>query len=254
MPKKKMMSAPTEALLLLLLLLFHHVAAHVQPSANGSVVPTAQHHVGRRLGHRHSWGAPPAPQDLRITRGLGRFAGADFPCQERDAHIGATWSQGACLITCMPVNPVAPRCENARAVCRRHAAEGCRTVDINVEGSVATLKQETELSRRTSWVKDIKVTRGHGEQAIGVDRPCQEANSHLPRLPKGSACILRCPLLDCSRAIELCYETQRCIAVDLVFGSGSPAVARLRYETKLRNEKMTTRQLVNEIRHPRRRT
>ena len=172
-----------------------------------------------------------APRELRITRGLGRFAGADFPCQERDAHIGASWSKGACLMLCEnPPSSSAPLCEHAKDVCRNHAADGCRTVDINVEGTVATLKKETELSQRTSWVKDIKVTRAHGDRAIGIDRPCQEANARLPRVPKGSACTLRCPLLDCSRAIELCYNSDSCVGVDLAFNTGGyAAVARLRY-------------------------
>ena len=180
-------------------------------------------------------GATGIVRELRITRGLGRFAGDDFPCAERDAHIGASWSKGACLMLCRTVPNAgnAPSCEHAKQVCRDHAADGCRTVDINVEGTVATLKRETELSQRTSWVKDIKVTRNQGRRGSNsdtVDRPCQEANAKLPWLAKGAACTLRCPRLDCSRGIELCYAHEGCVGVDLTFNVvGHPAIARLRY-------------------------
>ena len=51
--------------------------------------------------------------------------------------------------------PAAPRCPNAIAVCE--SLPECSTIDVNVEGSVATLKRETALSRRTSGMKDVDV-------------------------------------------------------------------------------------------------
>jgi hypothetical protein len=109
--------------------------------------------IGRRLGRR----LRRASLTRRVTRGLGLFAGDDFPCDsDRDAFVGAPWARGACLMKCSPgSSPNAPRCPNAIAVCERRPE--CATVDINVEGSVATLKRETERSQRTSGVKDVDV-------------------------------------------------------------------------------------------------
>ena len=92
---------------------------------------------------------------MRVTRGLGVFGGADFPCPERDAHMGAPWARGTCLITCQQhaSSATAPRCNRAMSVCRRHPI--CRTVDINVEGSVATLK----VSHGTLHDRYMTVTR-----------------------------------------------------------------------------------------------
>ena len=76
---------------------------------------------------------------VRVTHGpLGPFAGANFPCSEQDAHRGAPWARGACLITCKR-----PSCHRAIALCRRKPE--CTGVNINVEGTVATLKRETAL-------------------------------------------------------------------------------------------------------------
>ena len=118
----------------------------------------------------------------RLTRGLGLFAGADFPCDgDRDAFVGASWSRGACLMKCASSSTGAvPRCEHAMAVCKR--LPHCTTLDVNVEGSVATLKRETELSRRTSRVKDISVrhvrrvrgARGTRKRLHGLHGWCAE--------------------------------------------------------------------------------
>lgn len=145
---------------------------------------------GRRLllvRRQRASGSGPGRTSRRVTRGLGVFAGDDFSCEQRDAFVGAPWARGACLIKCAPgSNAGAPHCPRAIAVCE--AQPECTTVDINVEGSVATLKRETELSRRTSRVKDVVVRhmrrsaahpRGSGMQS--VDGPC--AQHEVLRLP-----------------------------------------------------------------------
>ena len=86
--------------------------------------------------------ASPAPRSrgsVRITRGpVGPFAGANFPCTEQDAHRGASWARGACLIKCQHA-----RCGRAIALCRR--LPHCSGVNVNLEGTVATLKSATAL-------------------------------------------------------------------------------------------------------------
>ena len=177
-----------------------------------------------------------AVSSRRITRGLGVFAGADFPCDsDRDAFIGAPWARGACLLKCDGRSSGgAPLCEHAIIVCARLSM--CTTVDINVEGTVATLKQETDLSRRTSWVKEVKVRRhkANGNVVVGqrgpVDGPCPEHEVELPELTHQPSCVLDCPLLNCTRGIERCYQKNSCVAVDISFGvHGHAAIARLRF-------------------------
>ena len=170
----------------------------------------------------------------RITRGLGVFAGADFPCDaDRDAFIGAPWSRGACLLKCSPGSmATAPRCSNAIAVCERRAE--CATVDINVEGSIATLKAETELSARTSRVKQVAVTHARGIKAVGTDGPCAPDARVKPlalrALSGRTACVLDCPALNCTRGVELCFAAKTCVGVEISFQVEShSAVARLRY-------------------------
>ena len=130
-----------------------------------------------------------------------------------------------------------PRCEHAMAVCKR--LPHCTTLDVNVEGSVATLKRETELSRRTSRVKDISVrhvrrvrgARGTRKRLHGLHGWCAEHEVDLPELPQ-AACALNCPLLNCTRAIGLCYSTSSCTGVDISFQlAGRDAVAVLRRST-----------------------
>lgn len=87
--------------------------------------------------------ASPAPKSrggVRITRGpMGAFAGDNFPCpEEQDAHRGASWARGACLIKCRHAG-----CGRAVALCRR--LPHCSGINVNVEGTVATLKKATAL-------------------------------------------------------------------------------------------------------------
>ena len=83
--------------------------------------------------------APKSRGGVRITRGpLGPFAGANFPCAEQDAHRGASWARGACLIKCRHAG-----CGRAVALCQR--LPHCSGININVEGTVATLKSATAL-------------------------------------------------------------------------------------------------------------
>jgi hypothetical protein len=178
----------------------------------------------------------PTSPTRRITRGLGVFSGADFPCdKDRDAFVGAPWARNACLLKCSPDSTsTRPRCANAIAVCERLSQ--CATIDINVEGSVATLKSETPLSARTSHVKQISVTKSRGDRAIGQDGACtvaaKESISLLRMRALGNkpACIFDCPALNCTRGIEVCYLSPTCVGADLSFNvEGRAAVARLRY-------------------------
>jgi hypothetical protein len=137
----------------------------------------------------------------RVTRGLGVFAGADFPCDEhRDAFVGASWARNACLLKCerSVSSATSPRCTNAIRVCERLA--DCATIDINVEGTVATLKSETALSRRTSRVKHVAVTHARTGRAAGVDRKCADGTRtvKLHALNGRAACIFDCPKLNCA--------------------------------------------------------
>lgn len=178
----------------------------------------------------------PSSKSRRITRGLGIFAGTDFPCDsDRDAFVGAPWARGACLMKCQPGSSAqAPSCAHAIAVCERRAE--CSTVDINVEGSVATLKAESPLSARTSRVRDVAVTHARGARAVGKDGACAtEARSRALSLRAlagrgGETCILDCPKLNCTAGIDLCFKSPACVGVDLSFQiEGHAAVARLRY-------------------------
>ena len=209
---------------------------------------TAAADGGRRLGPASSrpdrlgsrWhNVNPSSSTRRITRGLGVFSGADFDCpKDRDAFIGAPWARGACLMKCSGGSTAAaPRCPNAIAVCER--LKECTTIDINVEGSVATLKRETELSGRTSRVKDITVRhlrniRGGGrsqQRTRGKDGACPEHEVSLPELAGQPACVLNCPQLNCTRAVGQCFATSTCVGVEISFQvAGRDAVARLRYE------------------------
>ena len=196
---------------------------------------------------------------VRVTRGpLGPFAGANFPCSEQDAHRGAPWARGACLITCKR-----PSCQRAIALCRRKPE--CSGVNINVEGTVATLKRETALcaaDRRTAhlaparpparplvWpdisgppcsrrrhrsrsaTKDIVFTQNRGNAGPGKDRHCKERDAFWPQMPRGTdACLLNCPKLNCTRGTALCFALPDCMAMDVGFGvGGHAAVARLRF-------------------------
>jgi hypothetical protein len=222
----------------------------------------------------------------RITRGLGVFAGADFPCdKDRDAFVGAPWSRtrapharptlaraapaapgsrrtscalrcvwpcalcvchgfyvwcalaagGACLLKCgAGSSGPTSRCANAIAVCEREPH--CATIDINVEGSIATLKRETALSARTSRVKDVALTQARGDRAVGRDGPCPpEVAAQALRLRqlagRAPTCVLDCPKLNSTRAVEVCFSVPNCVGVDITFMiEGHGAVARLRFK------------------------
>ena len=186
----------------------------------------------------------PVSASRRITRGLGIFSGADFPCVERDAFVGAPWARNACLMKCEPASTsTRPLCAHAIEVCEKHS--NCATIDINVEGSVATLKSETPLSARTSRIRDIKVTKSRGERAIGRDGACataeKEAISLLRMRALGNkpACVFDCPNLNCTRGIEVCYQSPTCVGADLSFNvEGHAAVARLRFDAALAAKSM----------------
>ena len=92
---------------------------------------------------------------VRVLQGpYGPFAGDDFPCAERDAHVGAPWARGTCMVQCRAGHGAMPRCGRAVRLCERLAE--CATVAINVEGTVATLKRESDLSRQTSHKKTLR--------------------------------------------------------------------------------------------------
>ena len=88
---------------------------------------------------------------------------------------------------------------------------------------MATLKSETPLSARTSRIRDIKVTKSRGERAIGRDGACttaeKEAISLLRMRALGNkpACVFDCPNLNCTRGIEVCYQSPTCVGADLSF-------------------------------------
>jgi len=90
--------------------------------ALGKAAADARPPRGRRLlfAGRQRWrrrmSSPPSERTTSatrtVTRGLGVFAGADFPCDERDAHVGAPWARGACLLKCAAAStPSSPRCD-----------------------------------------------------------------------------------------------------------------------------------------------
>jgi len=89
-------------------------------------------------------------KEVRVLHGpLGPFAGDDFPCAEKDVFRDAPWAHGACMLSCRGRDRTR-LCSGAIQLCRRLAV--CASVNVNVEGTVATLKRETELSAKTSKV------------------------------------------------------------------------------------------------------
>jgi len=158
----------------------------------------------------------------RLTRGLSKFAGDDFACEERDIYRDALWARNACLLKC-----ARPRCARAVALCER--LTHCAGVDVNVEGTVATLKRESELSRRSSRLRsEVDVTRVHQLRPSVSDTPCGlDGDVSVASCP--SCCVFDCPQLDCTRAIGLCFDWPACAGVEIGFGvAGRAAVARLR--------------------------
>ena len=169
------------------------------------------------------------PTTKLLTRGLSKFAGDDFACEERDMYRDAPWARNACLLKCK-----GPRCARAVALCER--LPHCAGVDVNVEGTVATLKRESELSRRSSRLRpEVAVTRVHQlRPSAGGDVPCglDENGVAVASVAVASCpgcCVLDCPRLDCTRAIGLCFRRPTCPGVEIGFGiAGRAAVARLR--------------------------
>ena len=221
-------------------------------AATVSVADSNATDIGRRLGqYKTTMGhakaavaassiaeAKVSSETRRITRGLGAFAGVDFPCdRDRDAFVGAPWSRGACLLKCGPGSTgTRPRCGHAISVCERLSQ--CSTIDINVEGSVATLKTESPLSARTSRVKDVSVTHKLGDRAVGKDGPCSSSDGRAKAVRLSGpahhlateSCIFDCPQLNCTAGVSECFESPTCIGVDLSFQvEGHSAIARLRY-------------------------
>lgn len=168
------------------------------------------------------------PTTKRLTRGLSKFAGDDFACEERDMYRDAPWARNACLLKC-----ARPRCARAVALCER--LPHCAGVDINVEGTVATLKRESDLSRRSSRLRpEVAVMRVLQLHPSAADVPCglDENGVAVASVAVASCpgcCVLDCPRLDCTRAIGLCFHRPTCPGVEIGFGlAGRAAVARLR--------------------------
>ena len=164
----------------------------------------------------------------RLTRGLSKFAGDDFACEERDMYRDAPWARNACLLKCKGL-----RCARAVALCER--LPHCAGVDVNVEGTVATLKRESELSRRSSRLRpEVTVTRVQQLRPSLADLPCglDDDGKTMASVAVASCpgcCVLDCPQLDCTRAIGLCFRRPTCPGVEIGFGiAGRAAVARLR--------------------------
>ena len=159
----------------------------------------------------------------------GKFAGDDFECVEKDVFRDAPWARGACMIGCHARRPRRSRCAKALRTCEMLSQ--CAAVEINVEGTVATLKRASALSRRTSLQKQIEFTQNRHERAPGTDRHCDAADESLRARVGAGTCLLDCPKLNCTQATALCYEMAECIAVDVGFGfAGRAAVARLRFQ------------------------
>mmetsp|Transcript_5820 Transcript_5820/g.18603 ORF Transcript_5820/g.18603 Transcript_5820/m.18603 type:complete len:180 (+) Transcript_5820:134-673(+) len=159
----------------------------------------------------------------RVLQGpFGPFAGDDFDCEEKDIYRDEPWAAGACMIGCRRDG-----CRKAKVLCRRLPV--CAIVNINVEGTVATLKRESALSARTSRGKRISFSQNLAQRAPGSDRACIERDVWTKR--SSEACMLDCPNLNCTRATALCFSTSGCTSIDISFGvSGRGAVARLRFQ------------------------
>ena len=122
----------------------------------------------------------------------------------------------------------APLYFRALKLCRK-LSEGS-SVNINVEGTVATLKRETPLSAKTSKGKHIAFSQNKLYAAPGRDGPCSQRDVWSKGGSTHEACMLDGPKLNCTAASALCYQRDDCIAVDIGFGFASRgAVARLRF-------------------------
>ena len=165
----------------------------------------------------------------RLTRGpLGKFAGDDFPCDEKDIFQDAEWARGACMIRCR-----GQKCAKAVALCEK--LTHCAAVNVNVEGTIATLKRESALSAATTKRKTLEFTRNLRGRAPGRDEACAPelaakfgATPYVHVEAAGPACEIACPKLNCTGATAMCFDLERCTGVDIWFGR-SLTVARLRY-------------------------
>ena len=174
---------------------------------------------------------------VRILRGpFGKFSGADFPCEaHKNIYRNEIWARGACMIRCAQ-----RACRKATKLCA--TLPECTTVNINVEGTVATLKRETDVSRTTSGLKQLTFSQvSHfgkhtlpgpsSAQPVNAvrDRACAESNVRLQSMDYlGAYCLLDCPKLDCTRATYLCYQSEGCTHIQIGIGiRGHMGVARL---------------------------
>ena len=133
----------------------------------------------------------------------------------------AKFAEGACLLACRPAH----NCSRALAVCRRHGAARCAGVDVNVEGTVATLKADSEAARRTSRAKAVLVRR---RDELAAAAPFALEDYACEGSGDAEKCVLDCPRRNCTGAIGRCYEHAACVAVELKGGSEAFATLKRR--------------------------
>jgi hypothetical protein len=183
-----------------------------------------------RILYGHAMGVVPAGKEVRVLHGpLGPYAGDDFPCEEKNVFKDSPWARGACMLSCRPRdNDGAHACTRAVELCR--SLPHCATVNVNVEGTIATLKRETALSAKTSKGKQIVFSQDKLNAAIGRDKACTLRDVWTGKDGPDGACMLNCFRLNCTAATALCYAREDCVAIDIGFGfAGRGAVARLRF-------------------------
>ena len=93
---------------------------------------------------------------IPVSVGLGAFAGADCACAEKDIYRKAKFAEGICVLACRPARDCSAGV--ARRV-PRAASRACLGVGVQVEGTVATLKADSEAARRTSRAQAVLVRR-----------------------------------------------------------------------------------------------
>ena len=188
-------------------------AAPPKVTEAAATVPTAGGATARAAG---------APEgDVTLSVGLGVFAGDDYACAEKDIYRKAKFAEGACLLACRPAH----NCSRALAVCRRHGAARCAGVDVNVEGTVATLKADSEAARRTSRAKAVLVRR---RDELAAAAPFALEDYACEGSGDAEKCVLDCPRRNCTGAIGRCYEHAACVAVELKGGSEAFATLKRR--------------------------
>ena len=159
--------------------------------------------------------------DIPVSVGLGAFAGADYACAEKDIYRKAKFAEGICVLACRPARD----CSRALAVCRAHGAARCAGVDVNVEGTVATLKADSEAARRTSRAKAVLVRR---RDELAAAAPFALEDYACEGSGDAEKCVLDCPRRNCTGAIGRCYEHAACVAVELKGGSEAFATLKRR--------------------------